>query len=355
MPIAIQNTAAQRLASHAQELLDGGLCGVGIQASLATDYETYDVALGYSRLDELAMDRHTLYPIYCAGKPLLALAVMLAAEDAGLEVHESLKPYGYPSCCISELLSHSAGVVGPSLGQYRFTPRTKRPETARNITLGGPVAYSEVGAWILLERLLETLTGWSADEYIRANVLQPLGLTGHFFLTPEEALTTSVWERIGLYYGHLPERPMPMASELWAGLDVVSPATGVLGTMHGLGTLVHAVSQVVRGRLQTPALPSAAYLLSAMRSSRGSVMDPVLGSLLDFAGGFMLNRGSGPFGGLVSNSAFGHLGWLGTAFVVHDPATCRTLAALTNAVTIEGDFARIVRLGLIGAAFGSAG
>jgi CubicO group peptidase (beta-lactamase class C family) len=98
------------------------------------------------------------YPWASVTKPATALAVLVAHEEGSLDVDE---PAGPPGSTVRHLLCHASG-LGPEPGSPMAAPGANR-------------IYSNAG-YLVLARLLEERTGMDFAAYLRAGVLEPLGM-----------------------------------------------------------------------------------------------------------------------------------------------------------------------------------
>jgi CubicO group peptidase (beta-lactamase class C family) len=105
-------------------------------------------------------DTARVHPWASVTKPATALAVLVAVEEGTLDLDE---PAGPPGSTVRHLLAHASG-LGPDPG-----PAVEAPGTRRIYSNAG---YQEVGA------LLGARAGMPFVEYLRAGVLEPLGMSG---------------------------------------------------------------------------------------------------------------------------------------------------------------------------------
>jgi CubicO group peptidase (beta-lactamase class C family) len=106
------------------------------------------------------------YPWASVTKPATALAVLVAFEEGSLDLDE---PAGPPGSTVRHLLCHASG-LGPEPGPPMGAPGANR-------------IYSNAG-YAVLAGLLEERTGMSFAAYLRAGVLEPLGMD-HTTLGPD--------------------------------------------------------------------------------------------------------------------------------------------------------------------------
>ena len=114
--------------------------------------------------------------LYCASKPMVAMAVLSLLEQADVELEQARvevadgRLVDEGGCPVADLLWHRSPFVGPTIWEaLRFPLGTLEDElsraAARAAVDGGRAGYSDVLAWFLLARLATALAGrsWVAD------------------------------------------------------------------------------------------------------------------------------------------------------------------------------------------------
>jgi CubicO group peptidase (beta-lactamase class C family) len=99
------------------------------------------------------------FPWASVTKPATALAVLVAVEEGTLRLDD---PAGPPGSTVRHLLAHASG-LGPEPGAPMVAPGTAR-------------IYSNAG-YMVLGDLLADRSGMPFGAYLRAGVLEPLGMT----------------------------------------------------------------------------------------------------------------------------------------------------------------------------------
>lgn len=99
------------------------------------------------------------FPWASVTKPATALAVLVAVEEGTLGLDE---PSGPAGSTVRHLLAHASG-LGPEVGSPEVAPGTAR-------------IYSNAG-YVALGDLVAARSGMPFGEYLRAGVLEPLGMT----------------------------------------------------------------------------------------------------------------------------------------------------------------------------------
>lgn len=147
-------------------------------------------------------------------KSVTAWGVMTLVEAGELDLDDSvarhvtswdLPPAAYPweEVTVRRLLSHSAGL--PAGGYDRVSPDEEPPSIQETLSgeAGGPVAsptdepgtfrYSNPG-YVLLELLIQDVTGRDYAEYVRSAVLEPLGMDDATFAWSDRVASRLITE-----------------------------------------------------------------------------------------------------------------------------------------------------------------
>ncbi|GAA2449680.1 serine hydrolase domain-containing protein [Streptomyces lavendulocolor] len=143
---------------------------------------------GRSCVDGHVPDADTQYRIGSITKPFTAVLVMRLRDEGLLDLNDPLEKHlpgtGVGEVTVAQLLGHSAGLAAESPAPWwERTPGSLRPELADVLgerPLLHPVGrrhhYSNTG-YTLLGSLVEAVRGVSWEEALKAEILQPLGLT----------------------------------------------------------------------------------------------------------------------------------------------------------------------------------
>jgi CubicO group peptidase (beta-lactamase class C family) len=162
--------------NHQDGLFDGALLvAQNGQVILSQGY-------GYAdREKQIPITPQTKFPLASIQKQFTAMAILLLQEQGKLSVQDSLCDF-VPDCpkdfepvTLRHLLSHSSGVPAKTL--WNKPGNEMLPE---NVSLyfqpGEEFMYSNVG-FNLLDRVIETASGQSYEDFVQENIFDPLQMT----------------------------------------------------------------------------------------------------------------------------------------------------------------------------------
>lgn len=283
-----------------------------------------------------------LVPLYCAGKPLLALAVGAAVADGELSYEDrlgdllpDLAPW-VADATVDDVLCHRVGLhllrAGPAVtcggpARQRYTHHPTRDASFDPATT---TAYSEFAGWYLLGEVIEELYGRSYGGVLHETVIEPTGVGADTFVSESGRTFDDVQPRITIDVRPRGETLVPLLLErnesLYAGLN---PGFGTLMTTAALAR-VYASLLGDDGKV-----PGAGPALADLRRARPRVVhDVILDRPSAFVGGFMVElalHGFIPEDG--PDQRFGHIGMEGMAFGYADPLRDAGVAAWFNGAT----------------------
>lgn len=157
----------------------------------------YEAYFGYAdREENRLVDSNTVFRAESISKTVTAFAVLHLVEQYGLSIHDGLydhmtsyrmetSDYDEASITIAHLLSHTAGITGKtdySLPPYEIPPFEEVLDGEHNLErtkmvrpAGERFEYSNQG-FLLLELLVEDVSGKRFADYAKEHVLDPLGM-----------------------------------------------------------------------------------------------------------------------------------------------------------------------------------
>jgi CubicO group peptidase (beta-lactamase class C family) len=293
----------------------------------------------------------SLHSAFCATKPLMGLAVGLAADAGLLGLDDAVidhvpHTWARPSVTVRQVLAHRAGLQKPSAAGWRMTHPDQRASLLPPPPVPTPV-YSEISGWLLLAEALRSATGLDPGEFAATRLIDRLGLGRDVLITPDRALRALEDGRVRVPIGGLPFEVVPLLSEQLANqVAETSLAFGGLTSMRGLGRLYSAVGRVLRGE-PVPGLPSPGTMRALLTSCGDPAEDPVLRRRCSFAGGFMTGLADHRVATRLSPEAVGQSAGLASCVGFCDPVHDLAIALYLNgsamtAADIEGERMAII-------------
>jgi CubicO group peptidase (beta-lactamase class C family) len=171
----------------------------GLQYIVVNAYGTlFEYAGGWADIqNRKAMTLDTTLMAYSMTKTFTAVAILQLVEQGKLELGDEIDryladiPYDGSHITIHQLLDHTSGIPNPIPLRWahlaeenaRFDEDAALAEVLRDnselaFEPGQKFAYSNIGYW-LLGKIVEQATGQSYPDYVRANILRPLGLSAY--------------------------------------------------------------------------------------------------------------------------------------------------------------------------------
>ena len=263
----------------------------------------------------------TIFDLASLTKPLAtALAVMVLIENGKVALDQQLGDVlpafendGKSPILIKHLLNHNSGLADyrAYYKEIEHLPSEKRKSALRNLlvkeplvhSIGTRVLYSDIG-FMILEWLVEAISGKPLDHYVAEEIYNPLGLENLFFTDlntdrqPGEFAATEqcLWRR-QLVCGQVHD-------ENAYAVGGVQGHAGLFGTALDIHSLLGHLLLAYHGQLSTRLFqPQMVQLF--FRRLAGS----------DKALGFDTPSVSGSSSGrFFSRNSVGHLGFTGTSF-----------------------------------------
>jgi len=223
-PIVIDNIAVQRIDSTLKSFVDSGNIA-GVSALIfENNNEVYYNAFGYADLEKKKpMDRNTIVQIYSMTKPITGTALMTLYEDGAFELDDPVSKYA-PEFANMKVYEREDAMGNPILKDPRrpMTIRDLTRHTAgfgRNANIPGlgkmieeadalnrnntlvemaekmgetplyfhPGEQWEYGPCVDVQAfMVERISGQPYGQYVRENVLDPLGMKETRYYVPEE-------------------------------------------------------------------------------------------------------------------------------------------------------------------------
>lgn len=294
-----------------------------------------------------SIEPDSTFALYCAAKPLLALATAAAVSARELSLDD--KVGNLLSDCqtevanltIDQLLTHSSGAIRPTLVDAVTSPLAASSRVARESRLISPPllpdesSYSEASEWTLLADCLSAAMDTSFVTEID-RLLRSLQCEKHFDLngsSPDR-------QRIGISLRG--RQPVPLLMEATARMRLASnPGFGGLGSTHGLATLFDRIRTLGMAAQRPGSLLSS--VVSAFVEEGPLRWDRTLQRRCSFGKGFMTQPSGHYFGEHWSPGSFAQAGFGGMVTVLCDPSIRVSAAMYLNGLSDGISAAQLVR------------
>jgi CubicO group peptidase (beta-lactamase class C family) len=334
-----------RTSHELERTIAAGDVARGAQVCVMLDGErVFEIAHG-GRGDGQPMHDDTVVKVYCAIKPVTAVAVAAHVDSGRLSLDEPLAAALPGVACLSDgvitlrhLLNHTAGLHEPYAVHMEllhdekrsaFVDTMHRPEGWR---VGRDAGYSEFVGWQLLGRLLESVAGRPLREELRATVLDPLGMSETWIGMTEQQYDGNVG-RLGVNHDMQGWVAFPLLHERVRRVcQETNPAYGGYTTARDLARFYAMLIDGLDGH-GVPSLPSYETLQLFCSVARPRSYDVVLQRDCTHGLGFMTGLADHEFGRPCSPASFGHSGWSGTSFGFADPDRDLAVAVILNGIT----------------------
>ncbi len=312
----------------------------GLQAGLHIGAQIYvrlkdallaDVGLGESR-PGVAMTSDSLMLWLSSGKPLTALAALQQVERGALALDNRVAQYipafgenGKQAITIRQLLTHTGGfrfAVGleQGLDWDEAIDRICRLKLERDWIPGETAGYHPLTSWYILAELVRRVDGRPFPQYLREEVLIPLGMHNSWIGMTAEAYQ-AYGTRIGLLQNtEKPGKP-PAYYSTEAGATRCAPGGGAIGPIRELAQFYEGLFSGQKAGIHQILKPET---LDAMtQRQRPAKFDLTFRATIDWGWGLICDSkryGEWPipygYGRYASDATFGHSGsQSSTAFV----------------------------------------
>lgn len=211
-PAAVPPRTLQQIDAHVEEELDANRVPGAALAIVDADGPVHERAFGETGDGEEAVTLETPFITCSVSKSFTALATMQLAERGALDLDDPVGEYlpwfevspaeDSGRVTVRRLLTQTSGIPTAAGGaELRYLDDRSIAETARTLrgeqlssSPGTEFEYSN-GNYVLLGAVIEAASGRSYQEYLRAELIEPLRME-RTYLNLEEA------ERAGLAKGH---------------------------------------------------------------------------------------------------------------------------------------------------------
>ena len=302
-------------------------------------------------------DNDPMYPVVSSTKAVTSAAAWLLISEGKLDAKECVAPIipgfatnGKDVVTVEQLFLHTAGFPSAPFRPLEWDDREARfarfSRWRLNWTPGSRFEYHPTSSMWVIAEIVERRTGQDFREFIRARIIDPLGLTDlHVGLPAEQnhrvaelvhvgdGLTSEDYARLGL--------PSPPVTEVTEEAilafnrpevrAVGVPGGGGIGSAAGLALFYQGLLH--GGAIGGPEVWSTETLAMGLEVRSGDLVDPLYGKRVNRALGVVVSgdadRNFRGFGRMNSPLAFGH-GGAGGQIAWADPATGISVGYCTN-------------------------
>ena len=287
-------------------------------------------------------DEKTLWLLYSQTKPITSCALLLLAERGGLNLHFPVAHYvpefsrhGKEAVTAFHLLTHQAGFPDKIVSEAAWEDHQLLRQEVSDFDLaflpGSKVHYHSYAAHWVQAVLIEAITGQDFRQFIRGEIIEPLGLKDMFVGVP-----VSEHKRLaGSYYCEgdgLTASPHLHSAEFdsTAFHNSGMPGAGGYATARDVALFYQMLLGL--GQLNGRRVLSPRMVQYATRNHTGDRNDEFFGSPMHRGLGVHLRGRTATIRGLSSIAhadVYGH-GGVGTSYSFADPQTGVSFTYITN-------------------------
>jgi CubicO group peptidase (beta-lactamase class C family) len=341
MSTPLPEDAFPRLDRFCRETVETGVFATSIQISVGIDGVSIDAAYG-ANLNTSVSPYH-LAELHCLTKPLVSWCLLEVASRHGIDpstpVAHILEEASHldGAVSIAGICNHSTRLAQPSALDWMTSGKGARPTIGDLRQEPAGTWYSEIGAWVVAERLITVIEERPATEVL-AELTQRMRADLFIGKPPPSARSIIV------PIAGLPQDPIPMLHVRHPTYqERLGPEFGGLGTMGGLVRFLIEVSKLLRA--ESSALQVDRSVLQAVH---GSEEEPKLNGTWHrptaFRAGFIDASTPGEPGddGMLLMFA-----GIGNAGCLIDPTGDRQVAYYSDAASFDADDHRFLRRRLV--------
>lgn len=299
-------------------------------------------------------DNQTRYTIFSCTKPLVAAAVWRLMGEHLIDIERPVSHYipgfaenGKQSITVEQVLCHTGGFPHAPLSAPEWWTRTARIAAMRSWRLncepGSRMEYHPLSAHWVLAELIECVSGNDYREYLRENIIAPLGLRDlRLGVAVEEQWNIATLQCVGTplpstqiqaLFGSIGDWPSAVDQSLLVFNEPEVRALGVPGG--GAVSTAADMALFYQGLMRnTGSLWLPEVLAEAIGRVRVDFPDPVTGAPANYGLGVVIAGDDKylPYRGMgthVSGRTFGHHG-IGGQLAWGDPVSGISFCLLTN-------------------------
>lgn len=307
-----------RLADDARVAL--GVPGLSIAVS-SGDTVTWAQGFGVADVEQnVPVRADTVFRLASISKPITAVAVMQLVERGLVGLEDPIQRYvpSFPrkpqgEVRVRHLLTHTSGIRHYRGSEFALSTPFPTLERAFSVFKDDPLEFAPGERYLystygynLLAGVVESASGRSFEDYLRANVFAPAGMTTTLLERPQELVRGRARHYVrGVTPSSIVNAPYVDQSVKWAG-------GGMIATAADVARFDIALNQ---GRLLKPETLERMYASARLNN----------GNITGYGLGWMVNVEQGRL--LVAHSG-GAMG--GTTYVLRDPRAKVAAVVLAN-------------------------
>ena len=309
-----------------------------------------DFACGEGRAG-VRMRTDSVVQWFSAGKPLTALAVAQLFEKGLVRIDAPVSDYvpefgrnGKEAITVEHLLTHTGGFrkadgLPGDLSWDEMIRSICDAPMEENWVAGERAGYSTTAAWYVLGEMIRRVSGVEVDRYVRAEILEPIGMNDTWLRLPFEKYK-SYGERLALMHDTAAVKREADFMQDGAGMAQCRPGSSARGPIRELGKFYEMllnggkVGDVGTGGGKQIVREETIRLFT--RRHRVGMFDETFFHKLDFGYGFIVNSNrygaeTVPYGygRYASEETFGHSG-AQSSCAFADPEHGLVVAWVTN-------------------------
>lgn len=318
--------------------------GVQLYVSLAGDV-IVDTAIGENPPDS-PLTSETLSLWLSSGKPITAVAVLQQVEQGQLKLDQPVADIipefaakNKETVTVRHLLTHTAGLRPVTTGWPKqswdeIIAKICQASTRMNWVPGEKAGYDPARSWFILGEIVRRIDGRMIDQYVREQILEPLGMVDSWLAIPEQ-LHEAYGKRIGVMFHVIDGELRPTKSHQTEVCAAPSPGGSMRGPASQLGKFYE---MLLRGGVTASGenILSRDLVDSMTSRVRVGMYDETFQHQIDFGLGVIINSNrygaeTVPygFGRYASDKAFGH-GGAQSSIGFADPQHRLVVAAVAN-------------------------
>jgi CubicO group peptidase (beta-lactamase class C family) len=304
----------------------------------------------------VAITLDSVWPLYCASKPLVAAAALALERLGELDLDAPLggivpwrTSHYVASLTPSAILDHRTDLPDvPGLLAFVMSDEDRwrtvygargspRPATSSH--------YSVFCGYFIIGHVIEYVTGLPLGAAVRALVTDPIGIDDVGFLdTVDEHRARADRIVVPSYRSTNGSAATLPATGVRATAVATRPnaAFGAVGSVRGLGAFVEHLAGE-RRRTAVPAVLSDRFADVMARPFDGPAYDPTLRRVSQFRCGFEVDLGAHGYGPSLDPDAFGHASEGGGITLLVDPQADRWVAVAVTVLESDADALRVRR------------